>query len=251
MVSTGARLTANFVPTANWWSDHLFEALIDPGIGSTHYAPGRRDHFASIAVIGICARKTSVLVDEDGLRKRLIDGDDLALGEVYDRFSRLVYGLSLRITRDRSLAEEVTQETFLALWEAPAAFDAGVGSLRAWLCTIAHRRSVDAIRRNEAHKARQNALAGDVLVDLTTPSSESAFVEDAGKKAVRAAVDELPAEQRQALWLAYFEGLTFRQVAEVLNIPEGTAKSRIRMATARLASLLREYNPLQLEEESL
>lgn len=187
-------------------------------------------------------------MEEDGLHQRLIDGDDLALGEVYDRFGALVFGLSMKITSDHSLAEEVTQETFLALWQAPSAFDPTQGTLRSWLCLMAHRRSVDAIRRNESQKKRIEAMAS-ATIDVTVGSPEGVVVERAMKIDVQRAIDMLPADQQQAVKLAYFDGLTFCQVAEVLQIPEGTAKSRIRLATKRLAALLSDAG-VQLEEAS-
>jgi RNA polymerase sigma factor (sigma-70 family) len=208
-----------------------------------------RGHPPRVVAIGAYAYKTARSVEEDGLHTRLLDGDGSALSEIYDRFGELVFGLALRTTRDRTLAEDVTQETFVALWQAPAKFDPTRGSLRSWLCTIAHRRSIDAIRRNESHKRRVEMAASEIVVDITSDAPEQRVVEAIQKDELRRAVDMLPDDQRLAVCLAYFEGLTFRQVAETLHIPEGTAKSRIRLATKQLAESLRRLDEKQLEGE--
>ena len=202
----------------------------------------------SIIAKGVCAYKTVDVVDEDGLHERLVAGDEEVLAEVYDRFSRSVFGLALRITHDRALAEDVTQETFLALWQSPSTFDPTRGSLRSWLCMVAHRRSVDVVRRNESQKRRSDQLARDGCVDLIDEGPEQRVLEKMSRDRLELAINMLPDEQKHAVVLAYFDGLTFRQVAEALRIPEGTAKSRIRLATKRLARSLRNPDDRQLEE---
>ena len=179
--------------------------------------------------------------DADGtLVARIVAGDDRALGLVYDRYGSLVYGLARRVTSSTAAAEEITQEVFVQFWEHADRFDAAKGSLRAFLGAITHRRSVDwvrseARRREREARTSQDAATGTVatVVDITTELG----AEDTAAR-VRAAVETLPLEQREAVVLAYFGGLTFREVAASLGLPEGTAKSRLRLALGKLSAVL-------------
>ncbi len=154
--------------------------------------------------------------DED-LHRRLVYGDESALGEVYDAFGGLTYAVAARVTRSTNAAEEVVQEVLTHLWARPYAFDPARGSLRAWLSMRAHRRAVD--RMCEEERERRAVLAGAALLPHT-------------------ALAELPLAQRQVLHLAYFAGRTYRQAAVELGIPEGTAKTRLRVALRSLADRL-------------
>jgi RNA polymerase sigma-70 factor (ECF subfamily) len=169
------------------------------------------------------------------LTARLAAGDDEALADVWDRYGPLVYGHARRMTRDATIAEDVTQEVFVNLWQHPERFDPQRGSLRAYLGVHAHRRAIDALRRDVRRTERElrhhrlhpeEGCSGD--------AAESASL--AG--AVRDAIDRLPPDQREAVELAYFGGLTHREVAASLKIPEGTVKSRLRLAQAKLQSWL-------------
>ncbi|RAY17310.1 RNA polymerase subunit sigma-24 [Actinomadura craniellae] len=163
------------------------------------------------------------------LRHRLVLGDETALEDAYDLFAPVVHGVAVRVTGDPEGARDVTQEVFVALWERPHAFDPGRGSLRGFLATIAHRRAVDWVRR-------------EVRVRRTVPPDDGRpvnGVEDgvlAGElaRAVRHRLAALPPVLRDVLEMAYYRGHTYREVAAILGIPEGTAKSRIRSALARL-----------------
>jgi RNA polymerase sigma-70 factor, ECF subfamily len=175
---------------------------------------------------------------ERDLRARLIAGEAPALAEAYEQFAPMVYGLAARVLGDRSAAEDVTQEVFLHLWERPWVFDPARGRLRAWLATMAHHRSVDHLRRAQVRE-RYATRAATEPQPSPPPSPEEAAVAAAVAKRVRVAVEELPAPQRTAVLLAYFEGRTFRQVAHLTGVPEGTAKSRLRLGLRRLAARLR------------
>jgi RNA polymerase sigma factor (sigma-70 family) len=168
---------------------------------------------------------------------RIAVGDDRALQTVYERYSPLVYGLARRVTASTAHAEEITQEVFVYLWQNPDRFDADKGTLRAFLGALTHRRSVDEIRRNTRRSAREERVGGDAtnvqLLEIGADIERSQTAER-----VRAAVSSLPDQQREAVLLAYFGGCTFRQVAEQLGIPEGTAKSRLRLGLSKLAVLL-------------
>jgi RNA polymerase sigma factor (sigma-70 family) len=172
---------------------------------------------------------------DEALAVRLMDGDQHALADAYDQYSSFVFGLARRVIGDPRAAEDVTQEVFVALWERPEAFDAGRGSLRTWLATLSHRRAVDYVRREEARRRRNEREAAQAT---SVPNVEESALALVTAERVRAAVDALPPDQRRAIELAYFGGETYREVAEVLGIPEGTAKSRLRLGLRRIADTL-------------
>jgi RNA polymerase sigma-70 factor (ECF subfamily) len=169
------------------------------------------------------------------VRARLVARDESALGECYDQYASFVYGLALRVIRDRRSAEDVSQDVFLHLWEEPASFDPDRGGLRTWLGTLAHRRAVDHVRREEARRRRAERAGRSAP---TTPDVEEMAVAILTAERVREALETLPPEQREAIHLAYFGGKTYREVAQVLGIPEGTAKSRLRLGLRRIATAL-------------
>jgi RNA polymerase sigma-70 factor, ECF subfamily len=184
-------------------------------------------------------RHVEVLTDRDAvLVERIRAGDDQALADIYDQHAGLVYGLARRVARDEQLAREVTQEVFTYLWETPDRVDLTRGSLRTYLALLAHRRAVDEVRRHEARFRAETAAA----VPEPEEGPETRVVDAATqiwlKKQLTRLLDMLPAEQRIAVQLAYYDGLTYVQVAKALGIPEGTAKTRLRSALARLRTLL-------------
>jgi RNA polymerase sigma-70 factor, ECF subfamily len=171
------------------------------------------------------------------LAARLAAGDDHALTEVFDALAYSVYGSALRVLGDDSAAQDVVQDVFVELWSHPDRYDPVAGTLRTYLTMLARHRSVDLVRSELRRLARQERTY------RLTPAPESAGVGDevlAAETAglVRAAVQSLPASQRQVVELAYFEGLTCREVASAVGIPEGTAKSRLRLALAKLETVL-------------
>jgi RNA polymerase sigma-70 factor (ECF subfamily) len=180
-----------------------------------------------------------VLSDSDALLvERIEAGDDRALAAVYDQHAGLVYGLARRVARDEQLARDVTQEVFTYLWEMPDRVDLSRGSLRAYLAMLAHRRAVDEVRRHEARSRAETAAALPEPEDGPETGVVDAAARTWRKKHLAALLGMLPAEQRAAVQLAYYDGLTYGQVAKALGIPEGTAKSRLRAALARLRTLL-------------
>ena len=172
---------------------------------------------------------------EGEVRTRLVAGDEAALSEIYDQYSSFVYGLALRVIGDARAAEDVSQDVFVSIWERPDAFQPTRGSLRTWLATLAHRRAVDYVRREEARRRRTQREATRAV---SIPDVEEMALALVTAERVRTALDDLPDEQRRAIQLAYFGGKTYRQVAEVLGIPEGTAKSRLRLGLRRIADTL-------------
>jgi RNA polymerase sigma-70 factor (ECF subfamily) len=159
-----------------------------------------------------------------------------ALAEAYRRHAGAVFALARRLLVDRAMAEEVVQEVFLRLWHRPDKFDPERGSLRSFLLAQTHGRSVDILRsevsrrQREERDARETAEAG---YDI-----EHAVVDLAVADEVREAMAVLPAGERAAIELAYFAGHTYREVATLLDEPEGTVKSRIRSGLRRLRTVL-------------
>jgi RNA polymerase sigma factor (sigma-70 family) len=162
--------------------------------------------------------------------------DEVALGELYDRFGRVAYGLALRILRDPNLAEDAVQEAFLTVWRTADRFLAERAKASTWVLTIVHRRAVDIVRREERRRTEP--------IDDQPEQGGGATDEEASlrerRRIVQAALAQLPQEQREALELAYYGGLTQSELAERLGQPLGTIKSRMFAALARLRDLLGE-----------
>ncbi len=157
---------------------------------------------------------------------------DDALAETYRRHGGAVFALARRVVRDDGIAEEVVQEVFLRLWTSPERFDPERGSLRSWLLAQTHSRSIDRLRSDGARRQREERDA------QRTAASGYDVEREAMDLVVADRVDEvmagLPLAERQALELAYFDGYTYREVAQILDTPEGTIKSRIRAGLRRL-----------------
>ena len=163
--------------------------------------------------------------------------DEGALGEVYQRHAGAVFALASRVLVERTHAEEIVQEVFLRLWEHPERFDGIRGSLRAFLLMETHARSVDRIRAEERRRDRETRAQRDATVsyNLDLELRDLTVAEQ-----IREAVSELTDQEREAIELAYFGGKTYRQVASLLEQPEGTIKSRIRTGLMRLRHRLLE-----------
>jgi RNA polymerase sigma-70 factor (ECF subfamily) len=167
------------------------------------------------------------------LRDGLIAGREQALAEAYDTYGPIVYGVALHVTRDRGAAEDIAQEVFVELWRRPERFDPQRARLRGWLCMIARRRGIDWVRR----RRNQESLRVSTM-ELTSAGFEDDVLATTAHKQVRKAVADLPTLHREAIVLAYYHGLTYREVARALRIPEGTAKSRLRNALRRIGDQL-------------
>ena len=167
------------------------------------------------------------------LLRRAGRGDQAAFGELYDALSPLVYGVVLKVVRDPSQAEEVAQEVFVELWRLAARFDVTKGSAKTWAATLAHRRAIDRVRSEQASRVRQDRDANQTVQtesDAVGSEVESSFEQ----VRVRRALLQLSELQRDAVELAYFGGHTYREVAVLLDVAEGTVKSRIRDGLIRL-----------------
>ncbi len=171
------------------------------------------------------------------LLRRSARGDEEAFAALYDATSRRVFGLVLRIVRDHAMSEEVTQEVYLDVWRTSSRFDAAKGSALSWLMTIAHRAAVDRVRSSEASRRRDDAHAvatREVEFDQTAESAQTSLE---GQR-VRRALATLTEAQRSAVELAYLGGYTHTEVAKLLGVPLGTAKTRIRDGLIRLRDTL-------------
>lgn len=161
-------------------------------------------------------------MDETALIARIRAGDDSAMGDLYDHYSGVVYGVALRVLGNTTAAEDVVQEVFLQLWRNPQAFHAERGRLAPWLAVIARNRAIDVLRKRQPE---------DDIQELPIASSLDLEEEAVRKMAVdkvRGVLAQLPAEQRKALEMAYFEGLTHTEIASKTGEPLGTVKTRIR-----------------------
>jgi RNA polymerase sigma-70 factor, ECF subfamily len=164
-------------------------------------------------------------------------GDEAAFAEWYDATAARAFGLAVRVLRDRAQAEEVTQESYLDCWRHATRFDPRRGSALSWLLTIVHRKAVDRVRSAEAATRRDTAYG---LREQDVPHDETAEAATASMEArrVRAALGDLTTKQREAVELAFLGGYTHTEVATMLDLPVGTAKTRIRDGLIRLRDAL-------------
>ena len=191
---------------------------------------------ATIAVV------TDLGPGDNDLVTAVARGDQPALLALYDRHSRVAYGLAHRILGDAGAAEEAVQDAYLRLWRRAATFDASRGNARSWLLTIVRHSAIDLLRRRAGAPP---VVAGlDEMADRR--SAPDAWSEVSGRiesDRVRTAVETLPSEQRRAIEMAFFDGLTHREIAERDGLPLGTVKGRLRLGLKRLSGLLAEPVP--------
>jgi RNA polymerase sigma-70 factor (ECF subfamily) len=174
---------------------------------------------------GTAAEETEAMqMDDAELLEAVASQDQRAMAALFDKYSRLVYSISLRVLREPDLAEDVMQEVLLQVWRQPGGFVSQRGSLGAWLAVVARNRSIDVIRR----RARLTPLEDMVLPEPR--NLQRAVEENHLMDQVRVAVHTLPEEQQAPLHMAYFEGLTHTEISERTGTPLGTVKTRIRSA---------------------
>jgi RNA polymerase sigma-70 factor (ECF subfamily) len=175
------------------------------------------------------------LSDED-LLAAVARSEEAALGELYDRFGGAAYGLALRVLRDPALAEDAVQEAFLQIWRSAAGYRPGRAKASTWLLTFVHRRAVDLVRREERRRTEPTTSAPEP----TEPGADEGAEIRSRREIVQDALRRLPHEQREAIELAYYGGLTQSELAERLDQPLGTIKSRMFTGLQRLRVLLVE-----------
>ncbi len=164
-------------------------------------------------------------------------GDEAALRTAYHEHAPAVFGLAMRVLANEALAEEATQDVFVRLWEQPDRFDAERGTLRSFLLAITHSRAVERVRAEDSIRRRHESAQRQPVVPVNDDPARSLVVRDV-QDAVRRALAELPDDQRRAIEMAYYEGLSYRDVAAALSEPEGTVKYRIRTGMQKMRAAL-------------
>jgi RNA polymerase sigma-70 factor (ECF subfamily) len=177
-------------------------------------------------------------LEEGALVKRMADQDQSALRELYQRYAGRVQAIALRCLGVRGDAEEVVQETFVEVWRRARDFDDRRGSVGAWLTTIARTRAIDRLRSRSSASRATTASAAEVPEPVPSPGDTA--MQRQAQERVRAALATLPAEQRQALELAYFEGLSHSEIAQRTGQPLGTVKTRVRLGMEKLQKVLQD-----------
>jgi RNA polymerase sigma-70 factor (ECF subfamily) len=198
------------------------------------------------AVAGFPGRSSESQAEDRRSLQRMAAGDAGGLGALYDRHGRAVYSLALRILGDESDAEEVTQDVFAQAWRRAAQYDEARGTVAAWLLVTARTRAIDRFRaRRVRPEGRVQDDGGLTLQQLpaTSPDAASQMMAAERGQRVRQALEELPFLQRVAIELAYFEGLSQREIAERLEQPLGTVKTRMRLGLLKLRDALVEVRP--------
>lgn len=174
-----------------------------------------------------------------------MERDEQALREVIELYGGIVNGMARRVLTDASLAEEVAQDAFVALWRRPGSFDPERGSLKTFLTSVARNKAIDLVRREESVKRTRESLAAEMAA---APASVAFEEEVQGRSTIVNALQQLPEGQREAIALAYYGGRTYRDVALELGIPEGTAKTRMRDGLTKLRGLLAD-SPRKTEDD--
>jgi RNA polymerase sigma factor (sigma-70 family) len=184
----------------------------------------------------LAMRKQHAHLSDEALVALVARGDEDALAELYDRVSRIAYGLALRVLRDERHAEDAVQEAFLQVWRSAATFRAERAKASTWILTLVHRRAVDLVRREERRQADPLVDAGEAL-QAPEQTEEAAWLRFERER-VQSALKQLPDVQREALELAYYGGFSQSELADRLGVPLGTIKSRMFAGLARLRELL-------------
>ena len=187
--------------------------------------------------------------DETLLAERLRSGDRAALGEVYDRHASVVMAVAFRIVADREQAEDIVHDAFVAAWQKIDRFDPSRGSLRSWIVTIARNRAIDRLRSARPSIEIGKADERSMLQTAPNPTWDDAL-QRLGSSQLRVALGGLPGEQREAIELAYFGGHTYREIATLTGVPQGTANGRLRLALARLRDLLQQSDAAPVSSRS-
>ncbi len=169
------------------------------------------------------------------LVEALADRDLTALSSLYDRYGRVSYTLAYRILGEPEAAEDVVQDAFLAVWRGAGTFRRERGNVRSWLLSIVHHRAVDLLRRRTAFRPAPLEAAGDSASDIDTAEEAARNVE---RGSVRAALETLPEAQRRTIELAYFGGYTQSELADLMGVPLGTVKGRMRIGLQKMRRLL-------------
>ena len=181
-------------------------------------------------------------LDDGALLRLILDGQTNALNELYDRYSRLVYSVAVQISGEQGAAEEITLDVFTKVWEKAYSYRSDRGSVRVWIMGMTRNRAIDDLRRDDARLNTQRKLWAEKTSSSREieRNPESMVDLDMRKERVRAAINQLTEEQRDVLALAYFQGYTQSEIAQLRGLPLGTVKTRIRSGIQKLRQLLQE-----------
>ena len=181
-------------------------------------------------------------LDDEALIRLVARARADALSELYDRYNRLVFSLALNVVGDQATAEEVTLDVFTRVWEKAETYRADQAKVSTWLTSITCHRSIDVLRRQSARPEQRSVNWAEVSPEAMpiVNSPEEATELALQQERVRAAIAELPPDQKQALALAYFKGYSHREIAQALDQPLGTVKTRIRLAMQKLRGMLHD-----------
>jgi RNA polymerase sigma-70 factor, ECF subfamily len=184
----------------------------------------------------------NLATDDAALMSQVARAQSAALGELYDRYGRMVFSLAFRITGSSETAEEVTQDVFVQVWRFAEHYDPQQSKLTTWLSSVTRNRAIDILRQQSVRPEGHADSLDDDLFSFNDPAGE-AVVEPSvelhlEQQQVRQALEQLPVDQRQALSMAYFMGMTQQEIAETLKQPLGTIKTRIRLGMIKLKDLL-------------
>lgn len=188
----------------------------------------------TVSIVSDERRRPPITVDEAFALVR--DGDEAAFGVVYDELSPKVFGTVLRVLRDPAMSEEVAQEVFVELWQTAVRFDPERASLSTWATTMARRRAVDRVRREQSQRDRIEQVGS--LRDDTDQGPDAVAIADDDAAAVREAVAALPEDQRDVILMSFIEGRAHNEIAAFLDIPLGTVKGRVRGGLKKMKSRL-------------
>ncbi|MEO6350010.1 MAG: sigma-70 family RNA polymerase sigma factor [Candidatus Limnocylindrales bacterium] len=191
--------------------------------------------------LGVVAGDAAGAITDEALLASLVDGaDQLALSELYDRYQAVMYGLAMRITNDAALAQDAVQEAFVGVWRNSSRYTPDRASVRTWILSITHHRAIDIVRRRRLTTPLPEADEPTTAPALMSPDVWPEVQRAVDGAAVRYAMSGLPELQREAIELAYFQGLTQVEISSRTGAPLGTVKSRVRLGLQQLRRALEE-----------
>ncbi|MCO6449237.1 MAG: sigma-70 family RNA polymerase sigma factor [Caldilineales bacterium] len=187
-------------------------------------------------------------LDDESLLRQIAHGNSDALGELYDRYARLVFSVAFNAVSDTRIAEEIAQEVFLQVWRNAGSYSADKAKVATWLTSMTRYRSIDRLRRRTARKLDELLPWSDAH-DLAETDAEPEMLVTLKlqQERVRSAMETLPFEQQRVLGLAYFQGYSQTEIATLLELPLGTVKTRIRLGMEKLRKLLVDEAPDQIQ----
>ena len=198
---------------------------------------GHGSAIVTTRIVSVQSTRMTAVPSDDRILELITASDPEGIAMLYDRYGRLAFTLAFRVLGDQGAAEDVVQEAFLAVWRKGASYQADRGSLRTWVCSIVHHRSLDRLR-GKSGKARQDLPIENAAPETSFSDTWDQVAQSLEREQIGRALDELPSEQREAIELAYFSGYSQSEISELLNVPLGTIKGRTRIALRKLRSTL-------------